>query len=165
MSLDFSGRDRRALPRWCVVIRSILTAKVEDKVEIGETRECYIRRGYSDHPHIYGHEHTQKAVVVFFENTAPLGTVVYSFELSGSEEVSSLPRPLRTVRAPCNAHGPAHPYLIHGLRCRSQGQFTCSTSARFRVGYGFPVPFGGWPWLLGASYSHGGVSPSLRFGY
>ena len=88
--------------------------------------------------------------------------------LSGSEAVSPLPRPLRTVRAPFNAHGsskpgwslplplpcrassrhwiappmicspygPAHPHLIHGLRCRSQGQFTCSTSARFRVGYG-----------------------------
>ena len=30
----------------------------------------------------------------------------------------------------------AHPHLIHALRCRSQGRFTCSTSARFRVGYG-----------------------------
>ena len=36
----------------------------------------------------------------------------------------------------CSPEGPAHPHLVHGLRCRSQGQFTCSTSARFRVGYG-----------------------------
>ena len=35
----------------------------------------------------------------------------------------------------CSPYGTAHPHLIHGLRCRSQGQFTGSTSARFRVGY------------------------------
>ena len=35
----------------------------------------------------------------------------------------------------------------------------------YPAGYVFPLPFDGWPWLLEASCSHGGVSPSLRFGY
>ena len=36
----------------------------------------------------------------------------------------------------CSPYGPAHPHLIHGLRCYAQGRFTYSTSARSRVGYG-----------------------------
>ena len=93
-----------------------------------------------------------------------VGAPKTSLILSGSEEVSPLqnracafqrtrlkqtglelllPLPCRAssrhwISPPmiCSPYGTAHPHLIHVLRCRSQGRFTCSTSARFRVGYG-----------------------------
>ena len=74
----------------------------------------------------------------------------------------------------CSAHPKA--LRIHtrfrSFVCHAQGPFTCLTSAVFRLGYMpypagyvFPLLFGGWPWLLETSCSHGGISLSLRLGY
>ena len=74
---------------------------------------------------------TVRAPFTAHGSSKPIHSSAYGVSPSGS--IQPLVRPLDTLLA----KGSAHPYPIRGLSVyHLWGQLTCSTSARFRVGYG-----------------------------